>query len=107
MLLCKINNLELKTATTETLPGIIKAVVKQKGFPITLSFIPAPKRSDENIRQAMLLKKVQRVFKRRLEQRKRKIANAAAEEAAKVAKATAKVAVRGVSHSLTSRRGPR
>jgi len=87
MLLCKINNLELKTATTETLPGIIKAVVKQKGFPITLSFIPAPKRSDENIRQAMLLKKVQRVFKRRLEQRKRKIANAAAEESAKVAKA--------------------
>jgi hypothetical protein len=75
MLCVKVNGIDITNETTKTLPSLIRRC----GFPVTLSFMPAPKRSEESIRQTMLLKKIQRKFKLKLDE-KRKAKEAVAKE---------------------------
>ena len=59
MFLKKANDFDVSNCTTKNIGSILKNL----GFPLVLTFESAPKRGDESVRQAVLLKKVQRKFR--------------------------------------------
>ena len=66
----KANDFDVSNCTTKNIGSILKNL----GFPLVLTFESAPKRGDESVRQAVLLKKVQRKFRAHLERKKRRSA---------------------------------
>tara|TARA_B100000795_G_scaffold232842_1_gene191287 strand:+ start:83 stop:712 length:630 start_codon:yes stop_codon:yes gene_type:complete len=70
MSLTKANHINI---SNDTNPSLLPSIISQLGFPLTLTFIPAPSRSEESLHQTLLLKKVQRKFRTHLAKRKARL----------------------------------